>query len=326
MIIMKNLGIILTFITIGLLNCIYSLADSPSNSIQFMESQNGIDTGTIVSGKFRLHYQIQGTGIPTIVVGNSTYYPRIFSPGLYSKLRLVFLDHRGFVRPPSTKIDTTAYSLDTLINDIELARKSLKLGRVAIIGHSGHAYMALEYAKKYPNNVSHIILIGAPPEMGKAYSTAYAQKWRDSASTERKAIVKMNYQKYPDSLLAKLTTSERYILNNIRNGPRYWYNPNFDPSPLWEGTYVNTETMNYVWGKVFPRLDIKIGLEKLKIPVFLALGLYDYALPPISVWEPLKTKFKDLTIRVFKYSGHTPPYEEPMLFNKELLSWIDNHH
>jgi proline iminopeptidase len=323
---MKNLGIFLILIAIGLSNFTYSIVESPSFSAQLISSQNDIDTGTIVSGRFRLHYRIQGTGIPTIVVGNTTYYPRIFSTELYSKLRIVFLDHRGFVRPPSDKIDTTAYSLDTLINDIEIARKSLKLGRFAIIGHSGHAYLALEYSKKYPNNVSHIILIGAPPEMGKAYSTAYAQKWRDSASTERKAIVKMNYQKYPDSLLNKLTTSERYILNNIRNSPRFWYNPNFDPSPLWEGAYVNTEIMNYVWGKVFPRLDIKVGLEKLNIPVFLGLGLYDFALPPPSVWDPLKPKFKDLTIRVFKYSGHTPPYEEAVLFNKELLSWIENHH
>jgi proline iminopeptidase len=323
---MKNLGTFLIQIIIGLSWYTYSFAETYILSSKVIATQNIIDTGTITSGKFRLHYRIEGTGITTIVVGNTTYYPRIFSSELYSKLRLVFLDHRGFVLPPSEKVDTNSFALDTLINDIELARKSLKLGRVAIIGHSGHAFLALEYAKKYPNNVSHIILISAPPEMGIAYSSAYAQKWRDSASTERKTIVKMNFQKYPDSLLAKLTTSERYILNNIRNSPRYWYNPNFDPSPLWEGAFVNTEMMNYVWGRVFPRLDIKIGLDKLNIPVFLAIGLYDYALPPISVWEPLKTKFKDLTIRIFKYSGHTPPYEEPLLFNKELLSWIGNHH
>jgi len=314
------------FVAIGLLNCTYSFTKPLAKYPQLITAQNDIDTGTIVSGKFRLHYQIQGTGIPTIVVGNSTYYPRIFSSELYSKLRLVFLDHRGFVRPPSVKVDTSAFALDTLINDIELARKFLKLGRVAIIGHSGHAYMALEYAKKYPKNVSHLIMISAPPDMGKAYSTSSAQKWRDSASTERKAIVKINYQKYPDSLLAKLTSSERYILNNVRNSPRYWYDPNFDPSPLWKGSFVNTNVMNYVWGKVFPRLDIKVGLEKLNIPVFLGLGLYDYALPPPSVWDPIKPMFKNLTIRIFKYSGHTPPYEEPVLFNKELLSWIENHH
>jgi proline iminopeptidase len=323
---MKNLGTFLMLIAIGLSDFTYSLAESPSFSAQLISSQNDIDTGTIVSGGFRLHYRIQGTGIPTIVVGNTTYYPRIFSPELYSKLRLVFLDHRGFVHPPSVRVDTCAFALDTLINDIELARKYLKLGRIAIIGHSGHAYMALEYAKKYTRYVSHLILISAPPDMGKTASAAASQKWRDSASTERKDILKTNYQRYPDSLLAKLTASDRYILNNVRNSPRYWYDPNFDPSTLWLGTFVNTNVMNYVWGKIFPRLDIKVGLEKLNIPVFLGLGLYDYALPPPSVWDPIKPMFKDLLIRVFKYSGHTPPYEEAVLFNKELLSWIENHH
>ena len=31
--------------------------------------------------------------------------------------------------------------------------------RVVVIGHSGHAYLALEYAKRYPAQVSHVALL-----------------------------------------------------------------------------------------------------------------------------------------------------------------------
>jgi len=76
---------------------------------------------------------------------------------------------------------------------------------------------------------------------------------------------------------------------------------------------VNTGMFDYVWGVVFRDIDITRGLEKLDRPVFLALGRHDYLVPPPSAWEPLGTAFRDLTIRVFEKSGHTPQLEEQEL-------------
>jgi hypothetical protein len=60
--------------------------------------------GTVPAGPFRLRYRIEGEGRPAIVVGSSVYYPRVFSAGLRRRLRLVFLDHRGFALSPG-KVD-----------------------------------------------------------------------------------------------------------------------------------------------------------------------------------------------------------------------------
>jgi proline iminopeptidase len=40
-----------------------------------------------------------------------------------------------------------------------------------------------------------------------------------------------------------------------------------------------------------------------------------------DLWKDVK----DLTIRVFEKSGHTPQYEEPELFDQELLQWLNSH-
>ena len=101
-----------------------------------------------------------------IVIGSSAYYPRVFSQGLRKHLRLVFLDHRGFAPPPGN-VDTSAFALDKLVEDVGNLRE-LGLGRIAVMGHSGHAYIALEYAKKYPANVSHVIMIGIAPDLSAA--------------------------------------------------------------------------------------------------------------------------------------------------------------
>jgi len=301
-------------------------ANSLLFSSQMNYTQAYVDTGSIKAGPYRLRYRIEGVGPTTLVIGNSVYYPRIFSQDLRKHLRLVFLDHRGFAPPPSRLVDTSDFQLDTIIEDMERARKSLKLGRIAVIGHSGHAYMALEYAKKYPQNVSHVIMIGIGPDMGKANQDAAEQYWRDSASAERKAVLEENMRKMPDSLLAKFPPVEQYITDYVRGGPLCWYNPHFDSSPLWEGSNINTDFMSFVWGQVFPRLDITKGLDKFDRPVFLSIGRYDFFNQPPSFWDPMRAKFRNITICVFEQSAHTPQYEQNTLFDKELLSWMEKYH
>jgi pimeloyl-ACP methyl ester carboxylesterase len=144
------------------------------------------DTGTIAAGRFRLRYRLEGTGSPTIAIGSAIQGPRLFSPQLREHLRLVFLDHRGFAASPGP-VDTAEFALDTLVDDIERARQELGLGRVAVLGHSAHALMALEYAKKYPAHVSHVIMISMAPDLSATSAAAAERYWQESVSPERKA-------------------------------------------------------------------------------------------------------------------------------------------
>ena len=123
-------------------------------------AQPEFQRGTVPAGEFQLRYQIEGTGTAAIVIGSSVYLPRAFSQNLRKHLRLVFLDHRGYAPSPGP-MDAGEFTVDKMLDDVERARQQLGLGRIAIIGHSIHSVMALEYAKKYPDNVSHVIMIGS---------------------------------------------------------------------------------------------------------------------------------------------------------------------
>jgi len=279
------------------------------------------DTGTIAVGRFRLRYRIEGTGSPTIAIGSAIQGPRLFSPQLRQHLRLVFLDHRGFAASPG-RVDTAEFALDTLVDDIECARQELGLGRVAVLGHSGHALMALAYAKKYPATVSHVIMIGIAPDLSAASAAAAERYWQESVSPERKAIMEENLRHLPAEALAQFPPGERFIRSYVQNGPRIWYNPRFDSSPLWEGVEVNRDMIDHVWGCIFRDIDITQELATFERPVFLALGRYDFLVAPPSAWDAIRAKFRDLTVRVFERSGHTPQYEEAALFDVELLHWM----
>ena len=281
-----------------------------------------IESGTIDAGGFKLQYRIEGAGPATIVIGSARYYPRVFSRQLREHLQLVFLDHRGFAQAPAT-IDPASFELATLVDDIERARQALGLERVMVIGHSGHSYMALEYAKRYPNNVSHVVMIGIAPDLSASSVEAATQYWRESVSPERKALLEANLQRLPDDELAHLPLSERFITAYIRNGAKIWFDPKFDSTPLWEGVELN-EVFEHVWGEVFPAIDITQSLGALDRPVFLALGRYDFLVAPPASWDRVRPAFKDLTVRVFERSGHTPQFEEAELFDAELLGWMRN--
>ncbi|MFH7029493.1 MAG: alpha/beta fold hydrolase [Heteroscytonema crispum UTEX LB 1556] len=102
-----------------------------------------------MSDGFKLQYIVEGDGIPTIVVGSSIYYARTFSQELRTKLKIAFIDHRGFASGNYCQ-DKEKYHLELLVDDIELLRQELGFEKFVMIGHSGHAFIALEYAKKYP--------------------------------------------------------------------------------------------------------------------------------------------------------------------------------
>jgi proline iminopeptidase len=107
--------------------------------------------------------------------------------------------------------------------------------------------------------------------------------------------------------------------------PRVWYDPHFDAAPLWQGVEVNVEMPDYVWGQLSRDIDVTQGLSAFDRPVLLALGRYDFAEAPPAAWDRLRPQLRNLTVRLFERSRHTPPHEESELFDAEPLRWLGDH-
>lgn len=230
------------------------------------------------------------------------------------------MDHRGFSKPPQEKMNDSAFSLDKLVNDMDLVRQKLALERMVVIGHSGHSYMALEYAKKYPQYVSQVILIGCGPNHSTASQAEADLYLSDSVCPRRKTVLENALRILPQQIDAD--PEKRFVTVCLALAARSWYDYNYDATALWQGVSTNMQMFDYVWGKVFADIDITEDLENFNIPVLLALGRYDYLVAPPHSWNPIRSKFQDLTVRIFEKSGHTPPLEQPDLFDSELLSWL----
>ena len=173
--------------------------------------------GHLFSDGFKLQYIVEGNGPPALVVGSSLYYARTFSKELRSKLRMAFVDHRGFA-PSNLCKDTHKYKLDLLVDDIELLRTELGFERFILIGQSGHAYMALEYAKKYPGNVSHLVLMCAGPDLSATGHAAAERYLEDSVCPERKAALAANLARLPDEMAA--APDRAFVTYCLLTGPK----------------------------------------------------------------------------------------------------------
>ena len=275
---------------------------------------------TLPAGPYTLRCAVEGEGRPALVIGSALYYPRTFSAALRRHLRLAFLDHRGFALPTRA---TTPHerSLEAVIADTEHARAALGLDRFVLIGHSGHAFMALDYARRFPERVSHLVLIASGPSNSAAMRELAERHWEEAVCPARKARFAADIAHLAETLAAS-PRERHFVAFCLAFGARSWFDPDYDATALWEGVVNDMEVIDHLWGETFRDFDVSATAAALTMPVLLALGRFDFLVAPHFAWEPYRAAFRDLTVRVFDRSGHTPQLEEADLFDAELLGWI----
>ena len=125
-----------------------------------------------------LAYTRHGEGSPLVLLHGYPLDGSIWSevvPLLTDKFELLIPDLRGFGE--STTVDTP-YTMDTFASDVAGLLDHLGIEKAAIAGHSMGGYVALAFAKLYPERVSGLGLISSqaaadPPERKQGrYDTA----------------------------------------------------------------------------------------------------------------------------------------------------------
>jgi proline iminopeptidase len=268
-----------------------------------------------------LHYVIEGKGTPWIGLGHSESQRRILSQELRNHFRLVFMDLRHDARS-NCSLEISKITLDTYLDDIDKVRKALGLDKAVVFGHSIHSYIALEYARKYPKNASHVVMTGNTPY--RVPAGVIDEFWESDASAERKMILKQNWEKISEDELSRMTPIERVVQTYMAMTPKLFYNPTHDLSWIYEVVETNQDLAVHLFNVIFKDYDIAKRPGRVETPVFLAIGRYDY-LCPYFLWDDGKDVLPDFSYNLFEKSGHFPMVEEQEMFDKTLVEWIKNH-
>jgi proline iminopeptidase len=163
-------------------------------------------------------------------------------------------------------------------------RQHVGVDRMAVLGHSVHAQIALAYARKYGQRTSHLILVGGVPYAFAEFAEEAAHLWQEHASPERQAIFETNVNDL-DARLAAAPATRSFAVTYRAHGPLYWADPAYDAAPLLEGL-ENGPAFDRLFALMPSRAEVRRSLAHVRVPSLLVLGRLDFAIP-YTVWEEL---------------------------------------
>lgn len=273
-------------------------------------------------------FRVEGSGIPCLSIGSTTSWPgATLSDTLKQKIKFVFADSR-FIGSPRPAEVVQGITWQTFFDDIECVRREVGEERMVVLGHSAIGLLALEYAKAYPQNVTHVIMLATPPRGTLDTSTLEPEFipelkrfWENDASEERKALLRRNQSELTPERMAATPPGKAFGIWYIAHAPMLFSDPNYDVSWLFEPLEFDAGVYAHYVGSLLKDYDVAKSLRETPVPVFLALGRYDYGVPYV-MWDEVRTASPNLTTVMFEKSGHYPMMEEPERFDRELLAWL----
>ncbi|MDQ0637796.1 proline-specific peptidase [Pedobacter sp. W3I1] len=141
-----------------LLTGLFSGCSSPGSTLRLKKGNQSILTSDTV----KLSVQIVGKGPVCIYLHGGPgqdflSFEKMGGASLEKCLTMVYLDQRG----SGHSQDAKNYSLDRVVQDVEELRLKLGVEKVYLLSHSFGGILAINYALKYPEHLSGIIMANA---------------------------------------------------------------------------------------------------------------------------------------------------------------------
>lgn len=217
---------------------------------------------------------------------------------------LVFYDHR--CNGCSTGAGVTTMTWENLTADAEALREYLGYEKWAVLGHSFGGYVALEYALRYPQSVSHLILMDTGGDVSgpqQLASQILAERGfsRSAVEAQRRFFHGQlkSYQFFP--LTMKFMNAYFYrppsllgLAHDILFGPRVKFQP--------AAAIFGCSTLVKDW-------TVMERLNEISVPALVLAGSYDFLFPP-QVQSMLASHLPNARLELIERAGHNPQVEQ----------------
>jgi len=190
------------------------------------------------------------------------------------RFTLVFYDHRCNGR--STGAEVTSMTWENLTADADALRQTLGFDKWAVLGHSFGGMVALEYALRYPQSLSHLLLLDTCGDIRWAQEKApevLAQRGY-SPDVVKTAQRFFNGQIAPNEMLPSL----------MRLGRAYYHH--LGPLELAHmmvsglGAKIRPEALIFGFSQSLKGWNVMDRLSEIKVPTLVLAGRDDFQFPP----------------------------------------------
>ncbi len=268
----------------------------------------------------RLYFDIEGAGlvpdgermrerpVAMVIHGGPGGDHSGFKPGmspLADRMQLIYFDHRGQGRSglADPGADPARFTLDENVEDMEALRRHLGLGPVVSIGTSYGGMVAMAHAARYPDAVSHLVLIVTAAHGGFIPRAEAIVRERGTAEQQRVCATlwaggfrTQEELKHYYDVMGPLY-SRRYDAAAASGRARAIHTP---------------EPLNRAFGPdgFLRRFDLRPELGRITAPTLILAGRHDW-ICPVEFAEEIHRLIPGSDLRIFEHSSHSIRADEP---------------
>jgi proline iminopeptidase len=266
-----------------------------------------------------LNVKVVGHGYPLVLMHGgpgADLYTLLSFRQCKDQFTLVFYDHRCNGRSTGAPVDSLTW--ENLTADADGLRETLGFREWAVLGHSFGGHVALEYALRYPNSLSHLVLLDTGGDArwsmenaskvlaARGYSPEIvdlAQRWLNGEvppNESRRALMKLGKAYNPYSGIGSLA---RALLHGA-----------------WRSK-LRPEALIYAKHHLEPGWTVMDRLGEINVATLVMAGKDDFVFPP-EHQDQLAAEIPHARLRLIERAGHNPHDEQTAEVMNELRGFI----
>jgi proline iminopeptidase len=285
-------------------------------TLQYSSREPAPREGQVPVAGASLYVREIGQGQPIIILhGGPSFDHNYLLPDmdrLANAFRLIYYDQRGRGKS-AENVGPATVSIQSEIDDLDTVRAYFHLEHVTLLGHSWGGLLAMEYALRYPDRVSHLVLMNTAPASHD--DCVLFERERDTSVPEDTAILR-DLESRPEDAEgdpdARAAYSRVYFRGTLRSPElldRLIERLRVDWTT--DGILKERAIGERLWNETYgsPDYDLLPRLTGLRVPTLILHGDYDFV--PVACATHIAEAIPGANLVVVHDCGHFSYIERP---------------
>lgn len=284
-----------------------------------------LDSGYVKTQQPFIFYRIWGTGEPLVFInggpGFDSWGYRAYAEALSHGRQVILYDQRGTGKSIREDFSPPKYYMSQFTDDLEALREHLGFEQWQVMGHSFGGSVALNYAAKYPERVSKLILSATPKlqeTFEEGYQTFKTPAFAQLTLAEQQIFLALQEEKARDE------PDQLYIrkLDQALKGRFYVSKPeNYATVAVWFLNYTRPRAPGYALIRSRnSQLRVMRKLKKFEAPVLIIHGVGDF----LNIAHPIRNQeiFSNVQLEILPDSGHMMLLDQPKEYIRKIEAFL----
>ncbi|MEO8287278.1 MAG: alpha/beta fold hydrolase [Chloroflexota bacterium] len=274
-----------------------------------------------------LYYRVVGQGQPVIVLhGGPDFDHSYFLPDLdrlSDSYQLIYYDQRGRGKS-ADNVQPEDVTIQSEIDDLERLREYFGLDKVALLGHSWGGLLAMEYAIRHPDRVSHLILVNTAPASRDDYLLFRQERRKRTPDNVEKLQAMSATTGYREGDPDTVAAYYRIHFKGAIRQPEHLeqvvgtLRASFTKDGILKAWEIEQRLMGETW--LSSEYDLLPDLRQLNMPALIIHGEDDFI--PVECANHIVDAIPGARFALLRECGHYSYIESPDEVRKEIADFF----